>query len=141
LPRLRDYALNAYFGWDYPSNDDKNSSLCYTFFKQSDFAPFDSSRLYTFIDTSPVNICYSGFVLFMGNSGWFWHRPSVEHGNSGVVAFADSHVETHQWKDPDTIKYARDGGNADGGHFIYVSPDNQDLSWLKEHATIRKGSS
>jgi prepilin-type N-terminal cleavage/methylation domain-containing protein/prepilin-type processing-associated H-X9-DG protein len=138
LPRLRDYALNAYFNWDYPENDDKNSSLCYTFRKTSDFARFDASNLYTFVDSSPVNICYSGFVLFMGSSGWFWHRPSVEHENSGTIAFADGHTDVHHWKDPDTIKYARDGGNQDGGHFINVSPDNKDLTWLKEHATVRK---
>jgi prepilin-type processing-associated H-X9-DG protein len=138
LPRLRNYALNAYFAWDYPDNDNKNSSLCYAFSKTGDLGPIDPSRIYTFIDTAPLNICYSGFVLFMGNSGWFWHRPSVEHANFGTVTFADGHVEAHHWKDPDTIQAAHNGGNADGGHFLYVSPDNVDLLWLKDHATLRK---
>jgi prepilin-type N-terminal cleavage/methylation domain-containing protein/prepilin-type processing-associated H-X9-DG protein len=138
LPRLRNYSLNAYFGWEYPTDDNKNSLSCYSFSKSSDFAPFDPTRLYTFIDTSPVNVCYAAFVMFMGNSGWFFHRPSVEHDNTSPLAFADGHVEAHSWKDPDTLKSARDGGNADGAHFTFVNPNNPDLVWLQQRATVRK---
>ena len=138
LPRLRNYALNSYFAWEYPANDDKNSSSCYTFKKMSDFSPFGSSGLYTFVDTAPVNVCYSAFVVFMGNSGWFWHRPTIEHEKSGTLSFADGHVEAHRWKDADTLRLARDGGNGDGGHLVYVKPSNQDLLWLQDHATIRR---
>jgi prepilin-type N-terminal cleavage/methylation domain-containing protein len=138
LPRLRNYALNAYFGWDYPASDQKNSASSREFRKLSDVASVNSSTLYTFVDTSPVNICYSGFVTLMGSTGWFWHRPSVEHENSSPIAFADSHVETHRWKDPDTIKLARNGGHNDGGHFLNTRPNNPDLLWFQNHATVRK---
>lgn len=137
LPRLRDYALNAYFAWQFPASEDPNSPGYFTFMKSSDFAPLDASSLFTFIDTSPENICYSGFVVIMG-SGWFFHRPSVEHNNSGTVAFADGHVESHKWVDPDTIREARDGGFGDGAHFTFVNPANRDLTWLENHASIRK---
>jgi len=40
------------------------------------------------------------------------------------VAFADGHVEAHHWHDPATIRYAHDGGNADGAHFSFVSAAN-----------------
>ena len=40
-----------------------------------------------------------------------------------------------RWRDPDTLKYARDGGNGDGFHFCFVNPNNPDLRWLQEHAT------
>jgi prepilin-type N-terminal cleavage/methylation domain-containing protein/prepilin-type processing-associated H-X9-DG protein len=137
-PRLRNYALNSYLAWDSPANDNNNSPNYWTFYKMSDCAPFDPSRLYTFIDTSPENICYSAFVLIMGSSGWFWHRPSIEHESGGTVAFADGHVEAHRWRDPDTLKYARDGGNGDGFHFCFVNPNNPDLAWLQYHATLPK---
>jgi prepilin-type N-terminal cleavage/methylation domain-containing protein/prepilin-type processing-associated H-X9-DG protein len=136
--KTRSYALNAYFGWQFPLDDQKTSSTAYTFLKTSDFAPFDSSQLFTFVDTAPLNLCYPGFVLFMGNSGWFWHRPSVEHFGSGVLAFADGHVEAHRWRDPETLKAARDGGAGDGSHFTFVSPNNSDLIWLQDHATARR---
>jgi prepilin-type N-terminal cleavage/methylation domain-containing protein/prepilin-type processing-associated H-X9-DG protein len=136
--RLRNYSLNAYFGWDYPTTDQKTNPDFCSFSKQSDFAQRGSSRLFTFIDTSPVNICYSAFVTLMDPYGWFWHRPSVEHQNSGTVAFADGHVEIQRWRDPQTIQYSRDGGNADGGHFLATRLSNPDLVWLKEHATVLK---
>src|SRR5262245_10365129 len=138
VPRLRNYSLNAYFGWDYPTTDQKTNPEYHLFSKQSDFAQLGCSRLFTFIDTSPVNICYSAFVLLMDPYGWFWHRPSVEHQNSGTVAFADGHVEIQRWRDPQTIQYSRDAGNADGGHFLSTRLSNPDLVWLKEHATVLK---
>ena len=137
-PRLRNYALNAYFAWDSPTTDEYSSPGYWTFFKNSECAPFDPSRLYTFVDTSPENICFAGFVLYIGNSGWFWHRPSIEHDNSGTIAFADGHVDTHRWRDPDTLKYARDGGNGDGFHFCFVNANNPDLRWLQDHASAPK---
>jgi prepilin-type N-terminal cleavage/methylation domain-containing protein/prepilin-type processing-associated H-X9-DG protein len=139
LPRVRNYSLNAFFAWDYPSTDEGKRDPNYnTFRKVADFAAYNPSGLYTFVDASPVNICYSAFVLFMGDTGWFWHRPSVEHSGGGTLAFADAHVEAHRWKDPDTTKYARDGGLGDGYHFAFVKPRNPDLLWLQEHATARK---
>ena len=138
VPRIRTYALNSAFNWENPSFANPNSQSFYSFKKTADVAPVGPSRIYTFVDTSPVNVCYSAFVVYQGSSGLFWHRPSVEHDTFGTVAFADAHVEAHHWRDPDTIKYARDGGNADGGHFSFVAPSNPDLKWLQEHATASK---
>ncbi|HEV2392204.1 MAG TPA: prepilin-type N-terminal cleavage/methylation domain-containing protein [Verrucomicrobiae bacterium] len=138
IPRTRNYALNGYLAWSYPSDNALLSPSCQAFNKASDLAAAGPSRIYSFVDTSPENICFSAFVLFMGNSGWFWHRPTIEHDNSGVVAFADGHAEVRRWLDPATMKAARDGGNADGAHFTFVDPNNGDLLWLQQHATIRK---
>ncbi len=136
--KLRSYSLNEYFGWQSPAGDATPSPTCYLFLKTSDYASMNPSQLFTFIDAAPLNICYPGFVLYMGNSGLFFHRPSVEHGNSGVLAFADGHSEPHRWVDGATIKAAREGGAGDGSHFIFVSPNNPDLKWLQDHATVRK---
>jgi prepilin-type N-terminal cleavage/methylation domain-containing protein/prepilin-type processing-associated H-X9-DG protein len=137
LPRLRDYSLNAYMAWDNPASDQPMSSGYWTFSKSADLAPFDSSRIYTFVDTSPLSVCYSAFVMFMGSSGWFFHRPTVEHENSGVLAFADGHVEAHRWKDPATIAAAHNIGAGDGAHFLML-PNNPDIMWLQDHATVRQ---
>jgi prepilin-type N-terminal cleavage/methylation domain-containing protein/prepilin-type processing-associated H-X9-DG protein len=135
--KLRSYALNAYFGWEHPPPG-MDSTKNHVFSKTADFAAFDASQLYTFVDGSPLNICFPAFVMYMGNSGLFWHRPSAEHTGSGNLAFADGHAETRKWRDPETIKAAKDGGNNDGGHFVYVSPNNPDLKWLQDRTTIRK---
>ncbi len=136
--KRRSYSLNAYFGWQSPETDTKTSPTAYSFLKTSDFAAFGTSQLYTFVDTAPLNLCYPGFVLFMGNSGWLWHRPSVEHQGSGILAFGDGHIEGHRWREAETIKAAHNGGDGDGGHFVFVSASNADLMWLQDHATVRK---
>jgi prepilin-type N-terminal cleavage/methylation domain-containing protein/prepilin-type processing-associated H-X9-DG protein len=138
VPRIRTYALNATMNWESPTASNPNSQLYLSFKKTADVAVAGSSQIYTFIDAAPVNVCYSAFVVYQGSTGFFFHRPSVEHEKSGTVAFADGHVETHRWREADTIKYARDGGNGDGAHFTFVSSSNQDLKWLQEHATAPK---
>lgn len=138
VPRIRTYSLNAAFNWEAPAPDNPNSKAFYSFKKTSDVSVIGPSRVFTFIDTAPVNVCFSAFIVFQGSSGLFWHRPSVEHENFGTVAFADGHVDAHRWRDLETVKFARDGGNADGGHFVFTSPSNQDLKWLQDHATAAK---
>jgi prepilin-type N-terminal cleavage/methylation domain-containing protein len=137
VSRLRNYALNSVFNWESPEAS-PNSRAYYTFKKTSDVAPLGPSQIFTFIDTSPVNVCYSAFLVYQGGSGLFWHRPSVEHDRFGTVTFVDGHVDAHRWRDPDTLKLSRDGGNSDGGHFVFTSPANQDLKWLQEHSTAPK---
>lgn len=137
-PRIRTYALNSAFNWESPAGSNPNSASYYSFRKMSDLAPLSSSQIYSFIDTAPLSVCFSAFVVYQGDTGFFFHRPTVEHENSGTVAFADGHVEAHRWRDPSTVKYARDGGNGDGAHFTFVSPASVDLKWLQQHATAPK---
>jgi len=137
-PKVRSYSLNEYFGWKWPTNDGPSGVAYYEFFKTGDFARFNPSGLYTFVDGAPLNLCYPAFVLYMGSSGWFFHRPSAEHANSGTLAFADGHAEVHRWRDPATIAAAHNGGNGDGGHFTFVNPGNPDLQWLQAHAAVHK---
>jgi len=138
-PRVRTYSLNCYFGWQNSLGSPINPAY-YEFKKMSDLGTINPSDTYTFVDTAPVNVCYSAFVIYTGNPTYFWHRPSVEHNRSGTLAYADGRVDAHQWRDPVTIKAARDGGMADGAHFSYfVSPDsNPDFKWLQQHATRLK---
>ncbi len=138
-PRVRNYSLNGYFNWTYPplSLDTKDDPNYYNFTRTSDLAPFDSSRLYTFVDTAPLSVCYSAFVVFMGGSGtFFWHRPTVEHNNSGVLSFADGHAERHRWTSPTTAADAR-LPSTDGAHFM-IDSSNTDLIWLQQHASVHK---
>jgi prepilin-type N-terminal cleavage/methylation domain-containing protein/prepilin-type processing-associated H-X9-DG protein len=131
--KLRSYALNCFFNWQTPENG-VFSSARVTFRKQADLARYDASQYFTFIDGAPLNVCQPAFSLY--NSTWFSHRPSVEHNNSGTLAFADGHVEAKRWRDTETIKAAKSGGiGGDGGHFDSVSSSNPDFIWLKEHAS------
>ena len=134
-PKLRSYSLNCFFNWQTPA-DSVVSSARVTFRKQSGLALHDASRFYTFVDGAPLNLCQPAFLLYVGDSGLLYHRPSAEHNRSGSFAFADGHVEAHRWRVEETVVAAKNGGTAgDGGHFTFVSPSNPDFLWLKEHAS------
>ena len=133
--KVRSYALNCYFNWQTPA-ESAVSNTRVTFRKQSGLALYDASRFYTFVDGAPLNVCQPAFLLYSGDSGLLYHRPSAEHNKSGSFAFADGHVEAHRWRDEETVTATRNGGaTGDGGHFTFVSPNNPDLLWLKEHAS------
>ncbi len=139
-PRIRNYALNCYFNWESPASDSPVSPAFYSFTKMADLATVDTAQTYTFVDTAPLNICFSAFVIYEGSTTYFWHRPTIEHENSGTLAFADGHTEAHRWREAETFKAARDGGVSDGGHYNYLisAANNSDFKWLQDHASKRK---
>ena len=127
--------MNSYFGWAIPDGS-FNSASRRAFYKMSDVSVADPTKLFVFLDVGPASLCYSGFVVVMGDTGWFYHLPSGEHANSGVLTFADGHAESHRWRAPDTLDASRHTDSA-GSHFRFF-PGNVDLIWLQEHATVPK---
>jgi prepilin-type N-terminal cleavage/methylation domain-containing protein len=137
MPRVRTYSLNCYFGWSSALDNPVNPAY-QEFRKMSDLSVVNTAETYTFVDTSPVNVCFSAFVIYMGSATFFFHRPSVEHNRFGTLAYADGHADAHQWRDPETNRAARDGGVADGAHFTFATRSNPDFKWLQDHATVLK---
>jgi len=153
--RIRTYSLNAYFNWQFDSRHDNNNSSSYLNFKKTaDFIGRNPSELFTFIDVSPVSVCFPAFQVDLDSYGFFTHRPSVEHNHSGTVAFADGHVESHRWTNPQTWDLAHtltttgpspdpgwlQSGGGDGDHMRMFSggSNNEDLQWLHQHASVHK---
>ena len=64
------------------------------------------------------------------------HYPSTLHHNMGVVAFADSHVDSHKWLDPRTQKNLPSPGQYIG-HSDSVG-NNKDFTWITERTTSKK---
>jgi prepilin-type N-terminal cleavage/methylation domain-containing protein len=133
LPKTRSYSMNSYFGWTVPAGN-LNSANYWTFMKSSDVAIGDPSKTFLFLDVEPASICHSAFVVVMGDAGWFYHRPSIQHTGSGVLTFADGHAETHQWRDPKTKELSK---AKEASHFVWTQ-GNQDLKWLQQHASVLK---
>lgn len=125
--------MNSYFAWTVPAGS-LNSNIRWTFNKSSDLAAADPSRLFLFLDVAPASICHSAFVVVMGDI-YYYHRPSAEHVGSGVLSFADGHVEAHRWKDAQTTDRSLDD---EGSHFVSPRPGNQDLKWLQDRASVLK---
>lgn len=132
----RSYALNYFIGTPATSvvgplvtSFDATYRL---YFKSGELNADNPVKRFLFIDVNPASICTPAFGLDM-TSDRFIHFPSSFHRGGGVISFADGHVEGHKWLDGRTRK-----NNLPGGTFAAhgeTSPGNQDLKWLREHAT------
>jgi prepilin-type N-terminal cleavage/methylation domain-containing protein len=133
-PRLRSYSMNGYFGRDGGQWFDTTNYLYFR--KTAALGPVSPADLFLFADMNPGSICHSMFVVHLGAlsaAGLFYHFPSAEHDQMGVLIYADGHVGTHRWTDPNTINTTN---LAD--HLSNQFPGNVDLHWLKDHATVPK---
>lgn len=137
VPTVRSFALNSYLGTT-PENLQGPIILSAGYrvhLKNSDLAADTPAKRYAFIDVNSGSICTPGMGIQM-SSDVFIHYPSSNHRKLGVVSFADSHVESHRWVDPRTIRSAATWG----AHLSHndSSPNNKDLAWLRERTTSKK---
>ncbi len=134
-PHVRSYALNSFLNWTAPEASWNGGSYL-TFRKTSELAQASPSQLLAFVDTAPGNVCMPAFIIGLGwLDGCFFHLPSVQHNAIGTVSFADGHVETHRWVEPDTIDLART--NWLPNHLSIWMRGNRDLEWIKARASVR----
>jgi prepilin-type N-terminal cleavage/methylation domain-containing protein/prepilin-type processing-associated H-X9-DG protein len=71
-----------------------------------------------------------------------WVDPfAIFHGNWSTISFADGHIEGHAWKDPATIKAARDSGRGiDSFYWSGGNANNPDFRWMHsryQHLTYK----
>ncbi len=146
-PKTRTYALNGYLGWqDPPPQSSYLSSRHRLFLKGNDLSVANPAGLFQFIDTSPGNICHSGFVTYLdegltpgnGLPGLYYHLPSAIHRRSSPVSFTDGHVQTHRWREEATISLAQQRWVPD--HLTLYAPGSADLAWLKERASVLRST-
>jgi prepilin-type N-terminal cleavage/methylation domain-containing protein len=132
---LRSYCLNAYIGTRAASVETPLSiNSAYQVYLKSTEIDLPANR-FAFIDGNPASICTPGFGVNM-TADSFIHYPSSLHRGLGVVAFTDSHVECHKWTDARTRK-----GLPGGAQYIPhndASPNNRDLSWIRDRTTSKK---
>lgn len=134
VPRLRSYSMNGFFGRVPVAWFDSLEHRYFT--RTADLGAVSPADLFLFLDMNPESICHSAFIVHLGalsSSGLFYHYPSVEHERSGVLTYADGHVQSHRWTNPGTLSSTNLND-----HLSHQTPDNVDLVWLKLHSTIRK---
>jgi len=134
---LRSYAMNVYVA-TLPAELEQPLDLNAAYrvhFKAANLSSDLPAKRFVFIDVNPASICTPGFGVDMG-ADTFVHYPSTTHRGIGVVAFADTHVESHKWVDPRTRR-----GLPNGSQYIphhEASPNNKDLLWIRERTTSKK---
>jgi prepilin-type N-terminal cleavage/methylation domain-containing protein len=134
-PKVRSYALNSYLNWAKPEDGGEffKSSTHFNFRKTGDLSAAKPSDLLLFVDTAPNWLCHSAFGIAM--SAMYYQFPSTEHGPAGALSFADGHVDVHRWRETYTFQMARTEFVT---HLNWAFTPDQDLQWLREHATIPK---
>ncbi len=138
-PKTRSYALNGYLAWQDPPVESSFLSPRYELFLTGgDLSKASPSDLMQFIDTSPGNICHAGFVVYLGSglSDLYYHLPAASHRRNSPVSFADGHVDNHRWRANETISLARESWIPN--HLSLQFPNNPDLAWLKQRASVLK---
>jgi prepilin-type processing-associated H-X9-DG protein len=56
---------------------------------------------------------------------------AIFHGNVSTIGFADSHAETHAWRDPTVIKAAKDfAAGKESFYFAGGNAKNPDFQWI-----------
>ena len=116
----RNYSLNWNLGWIGPN---KIAPIGYKNFDEV----VTPARTISFIDVNPESTCWPFFGITTNNS--FHMYPSVSHRGAGLIAYSDSHVARHKWRDIRTF----DKKIPWHAHSTR-SPNNEDLIFLQQHA-------
>lgn len=137
VSQLRSYSLNSYVGT--PANQMERPLTLHpayrVYLKSSQLATDAPASRFVFVDVNPGSICTPGFGVDV-QADVFIHYPSTLHRGSGVLAFADGHVEARKWRDGRTGRSLPNGAR----NLSHSDPsaNNPDLKWLRERATSRK---
>lgn len=133
----RSYTMNSYIGT--PASQVEIplslSSSYRVYLRSSDLIGDSPVNRFVFMDGNPASICTPAHGVDMLSDS-FIHYPSSLHRGSGILAFADSHIEIRKWLDGRTRKTLPSGAT-------YIShndssPGNPDVRWIRDRTTRLK---
>jgi prepilin-type N-terminal cleavage/methylation domain-containing protein/prepilin-type processing-associated H-X9-DG protein len=130
--RVRSYSMSEFMGF-YEDGIDLGGKF---FRKLSEVSP--SSERFVFIDEHEDCVIYGQFLfktVQWRRFGWA-DIPAARHAGSGVISFADGHVEIKKWLDPRTrvpVRRQRQFGALTG------SGGNKDVLWMWLRTTTPHG--
>ena len=134
IPRCRSYSMNCYVGDGEIDGTDFHPVQRFRRFSQ--LSAWSPSSCFVFIDENERSI----------NDGYFWNPiidtkarpwwqdfPASHHNGSGMLSFADGHIEGHRWLDDRTVV------KFEPSHIDSIScPNNPDVVWLQARTSIAK---
>jgi prepilin-type N-terminal cleavage/methylation domain-containing protein len=135
-PALRTYSMNCWLqSMDAPGNHTAawiGINGYYVYQKLAGMARPGPSKTWVFIEESPIGIDDAYFAVDPRQTTTWFNCPSVLHGKSSEMAFADGHSETRQWTDGNMIHGI--GANANGNN-VKADPNSGDLAWFISRST------
>ncbi|MCP5521002.1 MAG: type II secretion system protein [Verrucomicrobiales bacterium] len=129
---VRSYGMNSHVGWRGATYRNNPVPGYRVFRKSGDYGNMGPTDLFVFMEIHSESICRPFFGIIM-NSPAFYHIPANYHRNRSTVAFADGHAEVHSWSDERTYNPQV----TDWHSHNYSTPNNPDVVWLQNHATVR----
>lgn len=114
--------------WLDNSHNHRRNSPYRTYGKLADIVVPGPASLWVIMEEDPYSLNDGGFAFGMNVAEWIGF-PSTLHGMSGVIAFADSHVELHKWVNQ-TTRVPQPIGRV-------AVPGSADWVWLKERTSAR----
>ena len=136
--RVRSVSMNAMVGnaGDFSrTGTNTNNPSYYQFFTAAQVP--DPSTIFVFIDEHPDSI-NDGYFLNNPDALEWMDLPASYHGGAATLAFADGHVERHQWLFGSTKPPSR----PDAAQLPFAVPLTQraDFDWLMERTSIDRDS-
>ncbi|MBM3838535.1 MAG: hypothetical protein FJ398_11330 [Verrucomicrobia bacterium] len=133
--KVRSYSLNWFLGWAELANVPPLSDHL-LFRKSSDLSLGPPSGVFAFLDVRRESICWPTFMVDMSPERATRMRmfPASYHDRSAMLGFADGHTESRKWSDSRTLSPA----SVNFHNHDTASPNNPDITWLQQRATIRK---
>jgi prepilin-type N-terminal cleavage/methylation domain-containing protein/prepilin-type processing-associated H-X9-DG protein len=135
-PLARTVAMNGYMG--YTNRPDPSGGGFKYIHKTTDLVKLSPTDAFVFCDERDDSVDDGFFGVSMVNDRMV-EIPANYHGGSGPVTFADGHAEIHRWRSPGTTlkEMPQQSGLATQKYnFINVASDDEDLLWLRAHATV-----
>ena len=136
-PRVRSYSMNCMMGGVVPADGASpqlylNQPNYRLYLKESDIVNLSPASAWVFIDEHADSINDGFFWVSMANTATWEDLPASYHGESGALAFADGHAETHTWTDSSIRDRPVKKSTYSQGSATANGPD---LSWLQSHTT------
>ncbi len=133
----RSFGMNSYVAWSHSPYNSMPNETRYVVFRKTSAAE-GGAQIFMFGEIHPDSICRPMFGMNMDSQS-IYHFPGNYHGRVSNFSFLDGHAEAHRWKSSwfnDPKPAPSDWHNHTGITVPLVGRD--DLTWLKEHATVRR---
>jgi prepilin-type N-terminal cleavage/methylation domain-containing protein/prepilin-type processing-associated H-X9-DG protein len=135
--RARSYSMNASIGDAgeiTQSGVNTNNPHYIQFFNVSSVPQV--ANIFVFIEEHPDTM-YDGYVLNKAYSKEWIRLPASYHNGAANIAFADGHVELHEWQDPSTKAPAVPDGATDVIQTNLPPGQLADYGWVIAHMTVK----
>lgn len=130
VKKLRSYSMNAAMGGGEGSDPRPPPPRDLMYKRSSEFR--NPANLFLFIDVEPLSICFGSFETPV-NDGLHSCPGALHDKTTGVLSYADGHVETHRWKRPVARPFPLSPGWDWAAH-TFDGWDHPDILYIRSRA-------